>query len=437
MRRTGIDLSPTGCLVVDVETPGGRRKDASARSLRVRNFASFTHAGSTHVLTSKLRALAELKSFPRRAWVNVWDVASSHQYLLLPAAGQTELESTARHRGASILGLQDAAVTLATVIGATRGKAGHEKTELSFFAAGSEAVRHRLRPILDAGFIVDGVTTPCGALWSQARLRPAGSGEVHAYVAVGSTMSALAIFSNDCLLYARDLNWGHAGSPLSSPAPGDRESLAGRLAVDLRRSFLYLKQFWEEDVSQVFLCGDMPEVRSLAAPLIDRLNIDVEALDTLEGIDTTSLPSGFAEEAAALRLACAVASAPPPANLLPLDMRARPAGGAPLKVFAAGTAAAVACAAFLYGQASVNRLEAERLLAIAQRPRTLTLPLVMPDGPRIAQLVQAVSEASRSGAAVKSVRAVSVAGDWHISIDAVSGGRLQEALKTAGFVVNQ
>ena len=69
--------------------------------------------------------------------------------------------------------------------------------------------------------------------------------------------------------------------------------LANRLSTELRQSFLYLKQFWEQDVSQVLLCGDMPEVRSLTAPLIERLNIEVETLDTLEGIDAHTFPKAL------------------------------------------------------------------------------------------------------------------------------------------------
>ena len=142
------------------------------------------------------------------------------------------------------------------------------------------------------------MTTPCGALWSQARLRRASlPGEVHAHVAFGVSQSALGIFGDGILLYARDLDWGYAAHVGRIRRRQDREMLAGRFRPELRRSFLYLKQYWEPDVSQVLLCGDMPEIRSLTAPLIERLNIEVETLDTLEGIDAASLPEGFAERA--------------------------------------------------------------------------------------------------------------------------------------------
>jgi Tfp pilus assembly PilM family ATPase len=317
--------------------------------LRVHDFASFVHADNASILTSELKHLAEHKGFPRRAWVNVWDVQSSHQYILLPSAPQQQLESAARQRGASLLGLDDGEVTFATAVGSTRAARGRQKTELSFFAAGSEAIRQRLRPILDAGFVVDGVTTSCGALWSQARLRrPAMPREVHAYVALGSAFSALAIFSDGFFLYGKDLNWGYAASRPGVPVI-DREDLAGRIAAELRRSFLFLKQYWEEDVSQVLLCGEMPEIRSLTVPLIERLGIEVETLDTLDGIDTAGLPEGFADQAATFRLASSIAVEPSPANLLPVEITAEHVTRIRHRVMAAGLAAAIVLAAFLYG----------------------------------------------------------------------------------------
>ena len=299
---------------------------------------------NTQTLTAELKALAEQESFSRRAWVNLWDVRSSHQYLLLPMAPESELESRARHHGASVLGMSDADVTVSTTMGGTRAEPGHDpKREVSFFAAGSADIRALLRPIADAGFLIEGVTTPCGALWSQARLRRASlPGEVHAHVALGASQSALGIFADGLLLYARDLDWGYARAsrPVQS-ATQDREVLANRLSTELRWSFLYLKQYWEQDVSQVLLCGDMPEVRSLTAPLIERLNIEVETLDTLEGIDAASLPEGFAERASTLRLASSIAVEPPPVNLLPVEVTASRTSRSALRVVAVGTAAAV------------------------------------------------------------------------------------------------
>ena len=329
---------------MDVETPAVERRKGERRGLRVHRFASLSSADSSQALTAELKALTARREFPLRAWINLWDVRSSHHYRLLPSAAADELESKARAHAASDLEMSDVEVTVGTIIGSTRAEAGHRpKTEVSFFGAGSEEIRQRLRPFIEAGFTIEGVTTPCGALWSQARLRkPSLTGEVHAHVALGPAVSALGIFSNGALLYARDINWGYGAPTIAEAAAPNRLNLARRLTTELRHSFLYLKQYWEEDVSQVLLSGDMPEIRSLTSPLIELLNIEVETLDTLDGIDASSFPGGFAEQAAAFRLAASIAADPPPVNLLPKVTTSKRAGWTSWWILGAGAAAAQA-----------------------------------------------------------------------------------------------
>ena len=417
------------------------------------NFASVTHLDNAQALTAELKALS---SFSRRAWVNLWDVRSSHQYLLLPSASDAELESRARRHGASVLGMNDLDVTVATSIGAMRGEPGHHpKREVSFFAAGSDDIRARLRPIVEAGFIIEGVTTPCGALWAQARLRrPSLPGEVHAHVALGVTQSALGIFGDGALLYARDLDWGYAAPSIGTPVAHDRDLLADRLATELRRSFLYLKQYWEQDVSQVLLCGDMPEIRSLTAPLIDRLNIEVETLDTLDGIDTATLPAGFAERAPTLRLASSIAVEPPPVNLLPVEVTAIRTNKTARRIVAMGSAAAVVIGAFLYGQANVNRIDAERQLDEVRRElsslqagvvaaknagaggdvesiRRAALNALDTQGPAMARILEAVGNAAPPGVAVRSLRVTSDGTYWIVTLEALSANADQAVARQA------
>jgi hypothetical protein len=452
VRRTGIDLSSIRCNVVDAESSGRRRRGAPG-SFRVHHFASVTHLDNAQALTAELKALS---SFSRRAWVNLWDVRSSHQYLLLPSASDAELESRARRHGASVLGMNDLDVTVATSIGAMRGEPGHHpKREVSFFAAGSDDIRARLRPIVEAGFIVEGVTTPCGALWAQARLRrPSLPGEVHAHVALGVTQSALGIFGDGALLYARDLDWGYAAPSLGTPVAHDRDLLADRLSAELRRSFLYLKQYWEQDVSQVLLCGDMPEIRSLTAPLIDRLNIEVETLDTLDGIDTATLPAGFAERAPTLRLASSIAVEPPPVNLLPVEVTAIRTNKTAQRIVALGSAAAVVIGAFLYGHASVNRIDAERQLDEVRREtsslqagvvaakaagaaggvenvRRAELDAMDTQGPAMARVLEAIGNAAPPSMTVGSLRVTPDGAYWNVTLDAVSAGADQTVARQA------
>lgn len=340
--------------------PRGFRTRRERASLRVHNYASL-HVGSDQDLAIELKGLAARKELPKRAWVNLWGITSSHQYLLLPTRPRAELDEAARFRAATMLAMDQRDVAIGTVTGRSTNKSPgksrrsgdqQSKTEVVFFAAALQDIRAKLRPIVEAGFVVDGVTTPCGALWSQARLRrPAPAGDVHAFVALGAQMSALAIFANGFFLYGRDLSWGYAGMPDGLRPPMEREELADRLAVELRRSFLYVKQYWEPDVTQLLLCGDMQEIRSLTAPLIDRLNIEVETLDTLEGIDPMKLPEPadrFSDQVAAFRLASAIAVEPLPVNLLASNEPTGYMNRTNRRLVAVGSAAAVAFAAFAY-----------------------------------------------------------------------------------------
>ncbi|HUP41114.1 MAG TPA: hypothetical protein VM115_13405 [Vicinamibacterales bacterium] len=435
--------------MVDAELSGRRRRGAPG-TFRVHNFASVTHLDNTEALTAELKALS---SFSRRAWVNLWDVRSSHQYLLLPSASDAELEARARRHGASVLGMNDLAVTVATSIGATRGEPGHHpKREVSFFAAGSDDIRARLRPIVEAGFIVEGVTTPCGALWSQARMRrPSLPGEVHAHVALGVSQSALGIFADGALLYARDLDWGYAAPSLGAPVALDRHLLADRLSMELRRSFLYLKQYWEQDVSQVLLCGDMPDIRSLTAPLIYRLNIEVDTLDTLDGIDTATLPEGFAERAPTLRLASSIAVEPPPVNLLPVEVTAIRTNKIGQRIIVLGSAAAVVVGAFLSGQANAHRITAERELDRVRGEISATraevvaaddsgaggsermlrdaLDAMDAQGPAMARVLEAIGSAAPPGVKVTTLRAEQDRDHWNLTFDAFAAGANESAAR--------
>jgi hypothetical protein len=444
VRRTGIDLSPARCVVVDADVASRWRKHGERTSVRVHNFATLGNVDSARALTAELRRLADGRAFPKRAWVTLWDVRSSHQYLLLPSDRHLNLDSVARQHGASVFGLDARDISVGVAQGASSEPAAHKKIELSFFAASAQDIHARLRPILDAGFVVEGVATPCGALWAQARLRrTAVPGEVHAYVALGAAMSALAIVSNGFLLYARELSWGYAESLVGPPTPLPREDLAARLATELRRSFLYVKQFWEEDPSQVLLCGDMPEIRSLTAPLIERLNIEVETLYSLDGIDSAALPEPadrFSEQVASLRLASAIAAEPPPVNLLPVEITAQRAGRRGQAVCAVGSAAAVAFGAFLYAEADARTHQAERQVGALQRQveglrpgvraidvarqgagvesaQLAALDALDTQGPRMARMLQTLSEATPSDMTLKSMSAGSDGAAWRVVVE--------------------
>jgi hypothetical protein len=413
--------------VVDASTTSRWRKHGERSLVRVHHFATIGRADSARALTAELKLLVESGAFTRHAWVTLWDVRSTHQYVRLPADRMKDGERMAKQQGASVLGL-DALEITAAVAEAEPSADAEQKRELTLFAAASEDLYAQLRPVQDAGFIVDGVCTPCGALWAQARLRrTAVPGAVHAYVALGARLSALVIVSNGFLLYAKEMHWGFAESPVGVPIVVGRDDLAARLGSELKRSFLYLKQFWEEDVSQVLLCGDMPEIRSLTAPLIERLNLEVETLDSLDGIDTAGLPEPaalFTEQVASLRLAAAIAAEPPPVNLLPVEITAERVSRTGRYVFAAGAAAAVAVGAFFYAQEGARQDNAHRAaIALQQQttalqPRLRSASLVTSSGPG-AQISRILDNVTQSTAREDAVRRVHIAAEpagWRVSV---------------------
>jgi Tfp pilus assembly PilM family ATPase len=371
---------------VDASVTSHWRKHGERSLLRVHNFDTLGKSESPEALTAELKVLADSGDFSRHAWVTLWDVRSSHRYLRVPADQVKDAESIARQHGVSVLGLPAGDISVGVVEG-TPPADPHQKVELSFFAAASEDIQTRLRPVLDAGFVVDGVCTPCGALWAQARLRRSSvPGAVHAYVALGGSFSAVVIVSNGFLLYGKEMHWGFAEAPNLS-AVAAREDLADWLARELKQSFLYVKQYWEEDVSQALLCGDLPDIRSLTGPLIERLNIEVETLDSLDGIDTASLPEPadqFTDRVASMRLASAIAADPPPVNLLPVAIRSERAGHSGRVALVAGLAAAVAVGAFLYARAGVQPKDARRTAGTLQ-PQISRPELRVPEQPLPAQ----------------------------------------------------
>ena len=444
MRRTGIDLSSIRCNVVDAESSGRRRRRGKAM-LRVHQFTSITHLDNAQTLTAELKALS---AFSRRAWVNLWDVRSSHQYLLLPSAPDSELESRARRHGAS---------------GTRHARSRGDRRNVDW--------RHARRawPPSEAGSLVlrRGIRGDSrapsahrrGRIYRRRRHDSVWSlvvaGEAPARIAAGRSTRArgarsVAIGARHflrrrapvCERSRLGLRGAVDGNARRARPRAARRSLVGRASAIVPLSEAY----WEHDVAQVLLCGDMPEIRSLTAPLIERLNIEVETLDTLDGIDTATLPEGFAERAPMLRLASSIAVGPPPVNLLPVEVTASRTNKTGQHIVAAGTAAAVAIGAFLYGQANVRRLDADRQIDVARREmsslqaqvgvaaehnrrgrrseiaRRAALRALDAQGPAMARVLEALANAAPQGVTVKSLRAMPDGGHWNVSFDALAAG---------------
>jgi general secretion pathway protein B len=92
-----------------------------------------------------------------------------------------------------------------------------------------------------------------------------------------------------------------------------RQEIATRLAGDLAE-FVSAARLDLGGLSQISVCGPLPELRSMAALLVERMDIEVEPLDTLFGVDPRG-PSGgqLNERVAELLLAWAAAADASPA----------------------------------------------------------------------------------------------------------------------------
>src|SRR5262249_13311565 len=171
------------------------------------------------------------------------------------------------------------------------------------------------------GIRLRAVTTPAVALASLARTRRAFSvpGAIEAYVALEDAATCIALVRDTALVAARTLPWGYAQERPTGMATRPRAEIVARLG-DAVGEFVAAIGGEMRDVGQVCICGGLQELRSTTAPLMEQLDVEVEPLDSLLGIDAAQLPEPadeFRERVAELRVAWAVAADwPPTINLL-------------------------------------------------------------------------------------------------------------------------
>jgi hypothetical protein len=165
-----------------------------------------------------------------------------------------------------------------------------------------------------------------------------------AYVALEETMTSFALVRNGVLLAARDFAWGYLGEAFDGRQQLPREEIAARLAVELENFFGEAGVRGGSE-TQVCICGSLPELRTMTVPLMERLDLEVETLDSLFTIDAARLPGPpdqFLEQSAELRLAWAVAADwPQPLNLLRDRQRRQKRRTLAVAAVAAGVAAGV------------------------------------------------------------------------------------------------
>ncbi len=317
---TGIEVSSLCCRAVSAR--------AGRAGARVRAFAvDAYHPGKALDRDATRRQLATTGGLGRRARVVLWGVRSLHQLVPLPRGRGRRWRQEALDAATAELfaagWTRDAHVVLSRQ--RVRDASGARRDIVLVAAAAREDIESRLAPLVEAGFAIHAVTTPALALAALARGRPDSRPfSATAYLALCRRGGALAIMRDSTLLFARDFFWSCQEEPASTRRRLlERYVFVTKLGPELQQAFETVRRNYGIPVDQILTCGDMPDLRSLAMPLIEELDVEVETLDSLAGIDGAALPEpaeGFHEQVAALRLACALAVAAP-VNLRPRRLR--------------------------------------------------------------------------------------------------------------------
>jgi hypothetical protein len=172
------------------------------------------------------------------------------------------------------------------------------------------AVKLLLAPLLGAGFKVDRAISPCNALAALARLRAPRGARATCWLAINRAGVAIVVVKPGKQLYSHSFPWDSTvGSSGSQARLLQRYSLVAFLAPEIRRAMRAARDKGTP-VDAIVTCGNLPEIRALTAPLIEELDIEVESLDSLEGLDVKpEATDKLSDIAASLRMACAGAIA--------------------------------------------------------------------------------------------------------------------------------
>jgi hypothetical protein len=255
-RSTGIELGPDSCVLVAARQGGATTDVSVLHLLEGADWPSHDVA-----ITSTLKDLRRARRLPRRAAVVVW-------------------------------GLPDDA------------------------ASQEPSTRAAVGPVVAAGFNVRHVMTPPQALAALAATRPDIDPDAAvAWMALNTYGVALAIVRRGELLFSRTFDWPYrTGVESSKGQLLQRYALVAHLAPELQRGIASVQTDWGAHVERAVTCGNLPELRSLTMPLIEELDLEVETLDSIEGLRPVGRAKAdrFAESAPAIRLAAAAAVAVPP-----------------------------------------------------------------------------------------------------------------------------
>jgi Tfp pilus assembly PilM family ATPase len=440
--RTSIELHADGLRVVNVDMRVPGKPASASADVRVRafvpNLPRDEHRRRSSDLAAALAQLRKEHTLATDACVTIWGLRSSYQFLRLPPAKDSDLDALARREARNeiaSLETDGAGACVAIMAGPDVQVGAHSRREVSLVAASEADVRHNIQAISEAGFVVRRVVTPAIALTAVARsssdLVP---GSTMAYVALGAQATCVAIIRDGLLLFAREIAWGHRQV--------EHEPVETRLASELRRSILFFRQTFRSAVDGVVLCGDAPNLRALTSPIGTALGMPVQTIDSLTGIDANRIPEPadvFRAEVASLRMAIAAgAEAVTHANLLPPSIReAREAQTTMMRSIAALAAGVLLVfgwysmvASSSTGSSEVRSLEGQiatlepQSASLAELRRASTLAALRgaalsafdTQGPRLARILDLLSQGASDEIALTAIDVQADAGFWRTNI---------------------
>ena len=314
--RFGLELTTSRCALVTVQ-PGRE----GVRVLAFDNVAAGSADGAE--LKSALRSRLSAKPYPDAVRAVIWGARSLCLTLPIDDVGGVDVQGRVFEAAADAAPefrswSSDAWIHLSLT------PSGEDGRRLAcFVAASGRDLRRLLRPLERAGLQVGQVYIPAMALAMLAQLRRGDApGTVTAYLALNNDGGCVAIERGGRLLYATDLSWtaprrtGQVSNPLL-----ERYAFVASFIPDLRHAFDVVRRTHGCAVGQVITCGDLPELRSFTMLLIEELDIEVETLDSLAGIDVRHLPEppdAFRDQVASLRLAWIAAAAESTIELAPV-----------------------------------------------------------------------------------------------------------------------
>jgi len=305
--RVGIELTPVASRIVEVVYRGrGGRVPGSETAVRAFGVWLAMEADLDVALTS-FRG--------KTAAVVVWGTASEHRQI------EVSIGSYENMRAQALRTLADDGVPTRGVWAdiAPAGPADGVRMRVVVSAVSAKQMTKALQPLTDAGIRLRTVMTPAAALAAIARSRRAFSvpDATEAYVALDKTLTCIALIRNGALMAAHELAWGFLDDCGPNRQPRRRDDIAARLGDELAELFTTHRD--AGPVTQVCICGGLPELRSTTLPLMERFDVEVEILDSLSGIDVRSLAQPadeFRECVSELRMAWVAAAGWTTINLL-------------------------------------------------------------------------------------------------------------------------